>query len=181
MTTTTKPVRRETLSSDDLARLRAESYKLRKRGYTKRIHPEYRAWRNMIQRCTNSTISSFKHYGGRGITVSNRWRLSFETFLSDMGQKPGSKYTLDRWPNKDGNYEVGNCRWATWEQQANNRRSSAILEINGVTDTIANWSRTSGVDPRLIWTRIHKLGWTPERAVTQRPTPMARKAKKAMR
>jgi hypothetical protein len=82
--------------------------------------PEYRTWQAMRNRCTNQHCDKFKHYGGRGIRVCERWD-SFENFLADMGLRPSDKPTLDR-INPDGNYEPGNCRWATWKQQRHNRR-----------------------------------------------------------
>ena len=88
--------------------------------------PEYRSWKTMIQRCTNANFPRFKDWGGRGIKVCERW-LTFENFYADMGDRPAGK-TLDRWPNHGGDYEPGNCRWATpKEQQANRQLDHAKL------------------------------------------------------
>jgi hypothetical protein len=86
--------------------------------------PEYYTWSGMTQRCTNPHRWNFKDYGGRGIQVCRRWCTAFATFFADMGPKPTPKhrYSLDRWPNNDGNYEPGNCRWATRSQQSSNQR-----------------------------------------------------------
>jgi hypothetical protein len=85
--------------------------------------PEYRSWSGMIQRCRNPENPGWKNYGGRGIKVCERWR-SFENFLADMGRKPSPLHSIDRFPNNDGNYEPGNCRWATRFEQRHNRRDS---------------------------------------------------------
>lgn len=94
---------------------------------------EYRTWAGMIHRCTNPKVNQYKDYGGRGITVCARWKESVENFVEDMGERPSKRLTLDRINNNDGyhcgkceeckrNGWVANCRWATWEQQAGNRR-----------------------------------------------------------
>lgn len=84
--------------------------------------PEYEAWLALIQRCTNPNNPRWKDYGGRGIRVCDAWRASFDAFLADVGTRPGHGYSIDRREN-DGNYEPGNCRWATRsEQQLNQRR-----------------------------------------------------------
>jgi hypothetical protein len=84
---------------------------------------EYRAWGSMLSRCTNPSHRGFKNYGGRGIKVCRNWLESYAAFLADMGRRPTSKHSLDR-INNDGDYEPGNCRWATAKEQQNNRRVS---------------------------------------------------------
>lgn len=83
-------------------------------------------WRAMKNRCTNPKHPQFKDYGGRGITISQRWLESFANFASDMGPRPEEK-TIDRYPNREGNYEPRNCRWATKTEQAQNRRKRTVI------------------------------------------------------
>lgn len=87
--------------------------------YAGKESPTHKSWTAMIQRTTNSNYTHWKDYGGRGITVCDQWR-SFEVFLADMGERPEGK-TLDR-INVNGNYEPGNCRWATLSEQQKNKR-----------------------------------------------------------
>jgi hypothetical protein len=77
----------------------------------------------MIQRCEQPTHIGYKDYGGRGITVCKRWRESYAAFLADMGRKPSLKHSIDRYPDNDGDYEPGNCRWATAKEQSANQRA----------------------------------------------------------
>lgn len=86
----------------------------------------YSSWCNMLRRCNNSNFKQYADYGGRGIRACTRWqgKHGFENFLADMGPRPDGT-SLDRYPNNDGNYEPGNCRWATRKEQQNNRRCSA--------------------------------------------------------
>ncbi len=93
--------------------------------------PEYRAWTDAQKRCHNPKVNEYHNYGWRGIRVCDRWlgEHGFENFLADMGPKPDPKrlYSLDRFPNNDGNYEPGNCRWATREEQFKNRSKCQAL------------------------------------------------------
>src|SRR5262245_33615736 len=86
-------------------------------------------WRGMIRRCENPNDSRYEDYGARGISVCARWRDSFEAFAEDMGPRPSPDHSIDRYPNNNGNYEPGNCRWATQKQQARNMRTNRRLKF----------------------------------------------------
>lgn len=105
----------------------------RKHGHSNPETPTYRCWCAVIDRCTNPNNPNYSGYGGRGITICERWRHSFETFLQDMGERPSLKHSIDRWPDNDGNYEPSNCRWATQSQQCRNRKTCrAVIRSDGL-------------------------------------------------
>jgi len=116
---------------------------------------EYQVWNQMIQRCHNINNKRFPHYGGRGIKVCDRWRYSFENFLEDMGKKPGKEYSIDRTDN-NGNYEPGNCRWATQKEQCKNTRKNVWLECDGIKMIKVDWQRELGVSNVFIDKRLKK-------------------------
>lgn len=113
-------------------------------GSGKNPTPEYRIWRAMKQRCYNKNNDFYHCYGGRGIKVCSRWRTSFENFLKDMGNRPIGK-SLDRFPNKNGNYSPKNCRWADQKQQTNNTRKNIIITHNGITMCQSDWNKKIGM------------------------------------
>jgi hypothetical protein len=125
---------------------------------------EYKSWAAMIQRCTNTNNDRYIRYGGRGITVCDRWLNSFEAFYEDMGSKPGPDYSIERREN-NGNYEKNNCYWATKEEQANNKRNNVFYEYNGISKTISEWSREYNVEYGKLYSRLIRHGWNFERAV----------------
>lgn len=129
--------------------------------------PEFFTWLNIKQRCYNANHPAYIHYGERGIAVCERWLLSFEDFLQDMGQKPSPQHSIDR-INNDGPYAKENCRWATREMQGQNKRNNILLTFNGKTQTLAAWSRETGK----TWTMLYKRqrnGWSVEDTLTRPP------------
>jgi hypothetical protein len=118
---------------------------------------EFRIWTGMQTRCHNPNASNYPRYGGRGIAICDRWR-SFQAFLDDMGPCPSDKHSIDRIDGR-GNYEPGNCRWATAAEQTANRACTRLVCIDGKTKTIAEWAEQSGVDSRTIDRRL-RSGWT---------------------
>lgn len=119
----------------------------------------------MMRRCFKKDSPAYASYGGRGITVCDRWKGSVANFIEDMGRRPSADYSLDRIDN-NGNYEPGNCRWATNLEQSNNRRSNRFVTIGEATMTVAQWSRQPGVkrNRHLIGHRLNK-GLSPEEAI----------------
>lgn len=122
----------------------------------------YHRWTGMIGRCTNPRNHAYADYGGRGITVCPQWRESFATFARDMGEPPPGT-SLERRDNH-GPYSPENCYWATRDQQATNKRNNRWLTYNGITQTLGQWSRMTGIGHSTILHRL-KHGWTVEQAL----------------
>ena len=125
--------------------------------------PTYRSWRGVISRCNDKTHHQYHHYGARGIKVCDAW-LTFVGFFRDMGERPEGM-TIDR-INNDGNYEPGNCRWATKsEQRRNSRQRINWLTHQGVTLPLLEWSEILGIRPNKIRYRLSH-GWAVDRALS---------------
>ena len=128
-----------------------------------RVSRTYVSWQRMLSRCSNPDDPKWPRYGGRGVVVCERWN-SFDKFLADMDERPIGT-TLDRYPDQDGNYEPGNCRWATDAEQQNNRGDNRRITVDGMTHTLGEWAYFSGKKSSTIRARIDRLGWTPKRAL----------------
>lgn len=115
--------------------------------------PEYTTWIDITRRCYNKNFSQYADYGGRGIKMSNEWKNDFTAFLRDMGKKPTPEHTIDR-INNDGNYEKGNCKWATYEAQANNKRSNVLYNLDGEEYTIAELAKKFDFHPTTMRMRL---------------------------
>lgn len=135
---------------------------------------EYWTWKNMKARCLSPTNPQYSNYGGRGIRICERWLANFENFLADMGSRPSSKHSLDRYPDNNGNYEPGNVRWATQQQQTRNRRGNHLVTINEDTRCLTEWAEISGVNAMTIEYRL-KTGIDPCRAVFLPPHSLPKK------
>lgn len=122
----------------------------------------------MIRRCTDRTSGLYKNYGARGIKVCDRWANSIAAFIEDVGVRPSRGHYLERIDN-NGNYEPGNCRWASRKEQARNKRNNHLITIGTETLTLAEWSERSGIHFGTILMRI-KLGWPSERYL-ESPVP----------
>lgn len=131
--------------------------------------PEYRTWSSMKARC-RPLGKGRKYYSERGIFVCERWATSFEAFIADMGHRPSEHHSIDR-INNDGNYEPGNCRWATLVENNNNKRNNLFIIVDGKSMTVAQWANKTGISRTAILYRIKK-GWQHKDIVS---TPMSKK------
>lgn len=122
----------------------------------------YNIWTFMIQRCNNKNFSEYHRYGARGITVCDHW-LSFQNFLSDMGECPNGR-SIERRENDKG-YEPSNCRWATARDQARNRRSNRWLTHDGRTQLLIDWADELNITHAAILKRFQR-GWSIEKVLS---------------
>lgn len=145
-------------------------------GPTYRTQPEeYRAWSGMKVRCSNPNFKDWKLYGGKRISVCARWRDSFEAFFLDLGPRPSPLHSLDRYPNNNGNYELGNVRWATGQEQARNwSTGNHFLECNGERLILSDWAKRLGITNSSLTERIAR--WPLDKALT---VPAVRKRERA--
>lgn len=133
----------------------------------------YSIWKAMKVRCYNLNFKAYPRYGGRGITVCEEWLHDFPAFRAwAMVNGYRDDLTIDRIDNKKG-YSPDNCRWATYKQQANNTRRNILITIDGETASVAEICQMRGINQHLVYDRITRLGWEPEKAIN---TP-ARKIK----
>lgn len=129
-------------------------------GCITRIHgmthtTEHVIWQNMINRCYKRSNNRFSDYGGRGITVNKKWRVSFVSFYEDMGKRPSLNHSIDR-KNNDGNYNKRNCRWATRSEQQANSRQATPVTIHFINyPTMGDAARTLGIHRATIQYRLN--------------------------
>jgi hypothetical protein len=125
---------------------------------TKSKIPEYRVWQQIRDRCKNEKNKCYPRYGGRGITVCDRW-LVFENFIEDMGFRPvgGEKMTIER-VDLNGNYEPENCIWATWKEQHSNTSRNRVIKFNGESKIASEWARDLNISRQCLSMRIKTLG-----------------------
>lgn len=127
-----------------------------KGGWTKDHVAEYGIWCGIKVRCNNKKSTSYHLYGGRGIKIDPVWNKNFLAFLEHVGKRPSEKHSIDRFPDVNGNYEPGNVRWATIEEQANNRRDNVRVTYEGKTQTATQWARELNIDIRVLNARLQK-------------------------
>jgi predicted DNA-binding protein (UPF0251 family) len=126
--------------------------------------PEYAIWASMKDRCENFNNQSYTEYGGRGITVCQRWSESFIAFIGDVGKRPNKNLSLDRIDN-EGNYEPNNCRWATSKTQMQNTRRNRFVPTDGKSLVLAETARKVGIHKGTLRSRLENERLSTEEAL----------------
>lgn len=139
---------------------------------------EHSVWKGMRRRCSARAKPVDRlRYFDRGARVHPEWRASFAAFLNHIGPRPSPLHSIDRYPDPNGNYEPGNVRWATATEQANNRRNTISLTVDGQTMSLSQWARKVGISVATLYGRIAIKGWEPTRAVKTPARPKRRAQK----
>lgn len=153
--------------------LRREKVGARNKKHGKTYTREYVVWCGMLARCRNPNHKGYDRYGGRGISVCQRWQNSFKAFMDDMGMPPTPRHTIDRKDN-DGDYEPGNCRWATNAENCANTRSNHKITFRGETLCITHWAKRIGISTEALRERLLR-GWSVELAFQLPALPVGQK------
>lgn len=134
------------------------------RSHGMRKAPEYGVWKGMKRRCYQPSKREYPNYGGRGITICDRWRHSFKAFYEDMGPRPSPEHSIDR-IDGNGNYEPGNCRWSTRREQNRNRCDNRFETFKGKTMCLVDWAAEYGMKKVTLYERLDR-GMSFEEALT---------------
>lgn len=145
--------------------LQKERLSARRRSHGGSLTPEYSVWLGLRKRCFNKNDRAYKNYGGRGISICERW-AKFDNFIADMGPRPSLDHSVERIDNNRG-YSPDNCRWATRLEQASNTRRNVFIVIDGVKMSLAAASRHLGIKYSKLNRRLAE-GWPVEKAIRDR-------------
>lgn len=134
-------------------------------------NPGHNCYRSMLGRCLRPTHNAYRHYGGRGITICDRWqgKDGYRNLIADIGPRPSPKHQLERKDN-DGNYEPGNVKWALKIEQMRNFRRNVNVTMAGRTQCLSAWAEELGLTPASFWLRLHK-GWPEEKLLLPNTQP----------
>jgi len=132
---------------------------------------EYKTWSRIKRRCLNKNDPDYIDYGGRGITICDRWMQSYKNFLDDMGRKPSKSHSIER-VDVNAGYSPDNCKWATDLEQARNKRTSINIEFKGETKPLKEWCTILGLKYTIVYQRIKVRNWPINLALTHVPSEL---------
>lgn len=141
------------------------------RGVKHQRSPTYQSWSSAKERCYRPKGCNYHRYGGRGITMCNRWRYSFDNFLHDMGERPPGK-TLER-KLRNGNYTKSNCIWATPKEQGRNKENNRLVNFFGVTIPVIEVAEKTSIPYGMLHLRLARNNWSVTRALDELETEFA--------